>query len=200
MLLRPAEAEKTFHLLLEATHDLCRANGAEFALVYFPFRGQVAEDAIVYRQALQELHHTRGCPTLNLTESLRQLDTEKPAYFEHDVHFNAYGHQLDVGMLYDFLAQNTPLKRSVATTAEKRGEGPVKRPKGMRELHFSKWTEVLAATQAPSGGDPLAYAVHGEDGGRVKSYFPDPELLAEPGRISKPSEMSKAESLDGGNG
>lgn len=115
MQLPVAGAEKTFRTLLEATDDLCRANGAEFALVYLPFKGQV--DAAFFRQAMEELHQARGVPTMDLTNYIREMNAQKPAYFNHDIHFNSYGNQLVAERLYDFLIQDTALKRSVAMTA-----------------------------------------------------------------------------------
>ncbi len=105
------EKIRTFKLLLVGARDLCKANGAEFVLVYFPFKGQ--QDGNVMRDVLSELASTKEFKTRDLTDFLRQVDAKTPAYFSRDVHFNEYGHRVVANALYDFLVRNTALKRRV---------------------------------------------------------------------------------------
>ncbi len=99
-----AEEIETFKLLLLKTRDMCRAAGAEFVAVYIPFQQQSRRDPI--REVLDELVRTEGLRTLDLTDYMKRVDTESPAYFRRDVHLNERGNQAVAEALKDYLNQN----------------------------------------------------------------------------------------------
>jgi GDSL-like Lipase/Acylhydrolase family len=89
--------------LFASAADLCREHGVEFVLVYLPLPGQ--KDKINIQEVMEDLASTQRVRTLDLTDTLRNANSQRPAYFG-DTHFNEYGHQVVARALHEYLATN----------------------------------------------------------------------------------------------
>ncbi len=61
---------------------------------------------MVIQHVMSELAASDGLRTLDLMDTMRQADTARPAYFEHDIHFNEHGNQVVAQALVQYLAAN----------------------------------------------------------------------------------------------
>ena len=102
--------------LYASAGDLCRQQGSEFVVVYFPFRGQNGKGAI--QQVIDDLAATEGMKTFDLMDTMLQINATKPAYFAHDIHFNEYGHQVAAKALLDYLVNNALLNPATSQAAK----------------------------------------------------------------------------------
>ncbi|MGC2108191.1 MAG: SGNH/GDSL hydrolase family protein [Candidatus Korobacteraceae bacterium] len=102
----------TYKQLFASTADLCQQHGAALVLVYLPFQGQY--EKWVIQQVFDELATSRGVKTLDLMETVKLANRARPAYFEHDIHFNEYGNQVVAKALEKYLVNNGLVQPAVA--------------------------------------------------------------------------------------
>ena len=101
--LDPPTRVKVFKQLYASAGDLCRQRGAELVLVYFPFSGQNSKWII--QQVIEELAATKDMKTLDLMDTMLHANATRPSYFEHDIHFNEYGHEVVARALLEYLVK-----------------------------------------------------------------------------------------------
>jgi len=114
--LEPQERVETFRQLFIQARTLCLQNGAQLVLVYFPFRGQKEKNVI--QEVFDKLAAAQGIRTLDLMNRMQSADAERPAYFQKDIHFNEYGHQVVAAALQEYLLAHG-LLNSASSSPEK---------------------------------------------------------------------------------
>jgi lysophospholipase L1-like esterase len=97
----------TFKQIYRSADRLCRDRGIKFVIVYFPFQQQTIANVI--QHVMGELAASDGVKTLDLMDTMRQADSARMAYFEHDIHFNEYGHEVVAKAIQDYLVGNSLL-------------------------------------------------------------------------------------------
>lgn len=102
--INPQDRVDTFKHLFIGARDLCKEQGSKFVVVYFPWHGQKNKGFI--EQTLDELAASEDIKILNLMNDMDRANTEKRAYFEHDIHFNESGHQAVAKALQEYLVTN----------------------------------------------------------------------------------------------
>ena len=73
-------------------------------MVYLPFQGQY--EKWIIQQVMDDLAASRGMKTLDLMDTVKLANRARPAYFEHDIHFNEYGNQVVAKALLEYLVNN----------------------------------------------------------------------------------------------
>jgi hypothetical protein len=119
MVLSRPERAQAFKQLFISARDLCREQGSEFILVYFPARGQKSKDLI--ELFMGDLAATDGTRTLDLLDYMQRANAERPAYFQHDIHFNEYGHQVVAKAMLEYLVTNGLLSSASAGASRPTG-------------------------------------------------------------------------------
>jgi lysophospholipase L1-like esterase len=105
----------TFKQLFASTADLCQQHGTALVLVYLPFQGQY--EKWVIQQVMDDLAASRGVKTLDLMDTVKLANRVRPAYFDHDIHFNEYGNQVVAKALLQYLTSNGLLQPAVSQAA-----------------------------------------------------------------------------------
>jgi hypothetical protein len=93
--------------------------GAEFALVYFPSRGQAGRDVV--QDVLDDLESADGVPVLDLHGRIERPGDSPSPFFERDVHLNDHGHARAAALLVEFLGSRTSLGRLVVRRSTESG-------------------------------------------------------------------------------
>jgi lysophospholipase L1-like esterase len=106
-----------FQQLFASTADICQQHAAGLVLVYLPFQGQY--EKWVIQDVMDDLAASRGVKTLDLMDTVKLANRVRPAYFEHDIHFNEYGNQVVAKALVDYLANNGLVQPAVSQAAGK---------------------------------------------------------------------------------
>lgn len=114
--LNPQARQATFKQIYLSAEELCRERGIKFVVVYFPFQGQ--HMPMVIQEIMAGLASTEGMKTLDLMDTMRHANATRRAYFEHDIHFNEYGHQAVAKELLEYLVNNGLLNSAVPQTAK----------------------------------------------------------------------------------
>lgn len=102
--LTQSERMATFKQIYASAQKLCQEQGINFAVVYLPFKGQYSPSVI--QQVMTDLATNDGLKTLDLMDTMKKANRIKPAYFEHDIHFNEYGNQVVAAALLQYLVNN----------------------------------------------------------------------------------------------
>lgn len=118
-----AEMDATYRLILSAMAGASRRQGAELVAVYIPCADQ--EDPLCkniwqesrFREIVRVWAAENAAPFLDLTDFLAEAGAHQPAYFEHDIHLNAHGHELVARALYDFLLAHTSARSALRPVA-----------------------------------------------------------------------------------
>ena len=110
--LTPQERLDTFRQILISAENLCHDQGSDFLVVYFPFRGLKGDNPM--RHVMDELAATRGTRTLDLTNYMQRVNTQRVAYLQKDVHFNEYGHQIVADALQEYILTRGLLSSALA--------------------------------------------------------------------------------------
>ena len=105
----------TFKQLFASTADLCQQHGADLVLVYLPFQGQY--EKWVIQDVMDDLAARRGVKTLDLMDTVKLANRVRPAYFQHDIHFNEYGNQVVANALLDYLVNHGLVQPALAETS-----------------------------------------------------------------------------------
>lgn len=87
-----AEREEIFRHLLTGMHNICKSVGAEFMVVYIPFKSQ--KERHFLQDIIAEAGLKDGFQTLDLTGLLFEADSLQPAYISNDIHLNQRGHRV----------------------------------------------------------------------------------------------------------
>ena len=116
--LEPQERVETFRQLFIQARTLCLQHGAQLVLVYFPFHGQ--KDKNVIQQVIDELAATQGIGTLDLMNRMESADAERSAYFQKDIHFNEYGHQVVAAALREYLLAHGLVNSTSSSSSRER--------------------------------------------------------------------------------
>ncbi len=89
---------------MPAPRSYAEEQGINFVVVYLPFKGQYAP--MVIEEIMADLAANDGLKTLDLMDTMKKANRIKPAYFEHDIHFNEYGNQVVAAALLQYLVSN----------------------------------------------------------------------------------------------
>jgi lysophospholipase L1-like esterase len=104
-----AEKSQLFRKLILAIKSLCRENGAELVVVYFPYRDQTKPGII--QAVLFGLADSDGILFLDGAEFLGGPDERAAFFFQRDVHLNPAGHARTARALADYLTAKTSFAR-----------------------------------------------------------------------------------------
>ena len=100
--LNTIEQQELFKRLLIGMHKICRSAGAEFLVMYIPYRGQKRQ--LVMQEAMAEAAAKDGFQVLDLTATLLEANQLQPAYIDRDIHLNRRGHQIVADALHNAVA------------------------------------------------------------------------------------------------
>jgi len=109
--------ESLYHELLRSFRSACRAEGADFAIVYLPDRQRSADAA---REIIHRMKNEEGTPVIDLGESGPFTDGASSAslFLRRDMHLNAAGHLAVAESLGRYFSE-------ASTKSARSGTGPI---------------------------------------------------------------------------